>query len=176
MEFRTTMNLLDIIKGRRSIRKYQSREVEQEKIDKILEAAQWAPSAANRQPWHFIVIQDPETRKKLGAIHSHGRFMKESPVVIAVLGDPEANEKYFLCDPHQAIQNIMLMAYWLELGSCWMGVRGTSFESKMKTLLGVPDSLHLICTVSLGYPNEEQTKTRKELSEIVSWERYGQRK
>jgi nitroreductase len=174
MECRTTMNLLDIIKGRRSIRRYQSREVEQEKIDKILEAGQWAPSASNRQPWHFIVIRDPETRKRLGAIHSHGRFMKESPVVIAVLGDPEAHEKYYLCDPHQAIQNLMLMAHYLELGTCWMGVRGTSFEPKMKTLLDIPDSLHLICTVSLGYPNEERTKTRKALSEIVSWEGYGQ--
>jgi nitroreductase len=167
------MNFLDIIKGRRSIRKYQSREVEQEKIDQILEAAQWAPSASNRQPWHFIVIRDTETRKQLGALHKNGRFMKESPVVIAVLGDPEVHEKYFLSDPHQAVQNILLTAHWLGLGTCWIGVRGTTIEPKMKTLLGVPESQHLICTISLGYPDEARTKTRKPISEIVSWERYG---
>ncbi|TRO56439.1 nitroreductase family protein, partial [Candidatus Bathyarchaeota archaeon] len=88
------MDLVDIIKNRRSIRQYLPRKVEREKIDTILEAAQWAPSASNKQPWHFIVVQDPVTRTRLGQLHPHGRFMKQSPVVIVVLGNPEAHPKY----------------------------------------------------------------------------------
>ncbi|MFW9935713.1 MAG: nitroreductase family protein [Candidatus Thorarchaeota archaeon] len=167
------MEFLDLLKGRRSIRQYHSREVEKEKIDTILEAAQWAPSASNKQPWHFIVIQDKATRKRLGQIHSHGRFMEEAPVVIVVLGNPEAHPKYYLCDPHQAVQNILLTAFWLGLGSCWMGVRGAPFENEIKELLEVPQGLTVICTVSIGYSDQKRESTRYPLSELVSWESYG---
>ena len=167
------MEFLEIIKGRRSIRKYLPREVEKEKIDIILEAAQWAPSASNKQPWHFIVVTDAKTRTKLGQLHPYGRFMKESPVVIVVLGNPEAHQKYYLCDPHQAVQNILLAAYWQELGSCWMGVRGASFESEIKELLNIPESYTVVCTISVGYPNEKRKSIRHPIDELVSWERFG---
>ncbi len=167
------MEFLDIIKGRRSIRKYLPREVEQVKIDTILEAAQWAPSASNKQPWHFIVVRDTKIRTRLGELHPHGRFMKESPVVIVVLGNPEVHPKYYLCDPHQAIQNMLLTAYWQGLGSCWMGVRGTSFEDEIKELLNIPESFTVVCTISIGYPNHKRESKRFSLAEIVSWERYG---
>ena len=167
------MEFLEVIKGRRSIRKYLPREVEAEKIDAILKAAQWAPSASNKQPWHFIVVQDSKTRSHLGQLHPHGRFMKESPVVIVVLGNPEAHQKYYLCDPHQAVQNILLTAYWLGLGSCWMGVRGASFEDNIKELLGVPEALTIVCTISIGYPNHTRKSTRFPINELVSWEQFG---
>ena len=167
------MEFLEIIKGRRSIRKYLPREIEKEKITTILEAAQWAPSASNKQPWHFIVVQDPSNRARLGQLHSHGRFMKESPVVIVVLGIPDAHPKYYLCDPHQAVQNILLAAYSLGLGSCWMGVRGASFEDDIKKLLNVPESYTIICTISIGYPNEKRQSKRYPIDELVSWERFG---
>jgi nitroreductase len=167
------MDFLQVIKGRRSIRKYLPRKVENEKIETILEAAQWAPSASNKQPWHFIVVQDSVTRTRLGQLHPHGRFMKEAPVVIVVLGNPEAHPKYYLCDPHQAVQNILLTAYSLGLGSCWMGVREASFEEDIKQLLNIPESYAVICTLSIGYPNEERESKRNPLSELVSWERFG---
>ncbi|MFX1319390.1 MAG: nitroreductase family protein [Promethearchaeota archaeon] len=167
------MDLLDIIKGRRSIRQYLPRKVEKEKIDTILEAAQWAPSASNKQPWHFIVVQDPVTRTRLGQLHPHGRFMKQSPVVIVVLGNPEAQPKYYLCDPHQAVQNILLTAHWLGLGTCWMGVRGAAFESDFKEVLGIPQSYTVVCTIALGYPDQKRRSTRFPIKEIVSWEQFG---
>ena len=89
------MEFLEIIKGRRSIRKYLPREVEKEKLESILEAAQWAPSASNKQPWHFIVVKNSKTRTRLGQLHPYGRFMKESPIVIVVLGNPEVHPKYY---------------------------------------------------------------------------------
>ena len=167
------MDLVDIIKNRRSIRQYLPRRVEREKIDTILEAAQWAPSASNKQPWHFIVVQDPVTRTRLGQLHPHGRFMKQSPVVIVVLGNPEAHPKYYLCDPHQAVQNILLTSHWLGLGTCWMGVRGASFEDDFKEILGIPESYTVICSISLGYPDQKRRSTRLSIKEIVSWEQFG---
>jgi nitroreductase len=168
------MEVLEAIRHRRSIRKYQTKEVEKEKLNKILEAARWAPSASNKQPWHFIVVRDDETRKQLADIHTYGRFMKESPVVIVVLGYPEKHPKYHLADPHNAVQNILLSAYSQGLGTCWMGVRDTDFEPRFKNILQIPNDLRVVCAVSLGYPNEERQSNRFSLDEIVSWEKYGE--
>jgi len=82
------MDVFEAILGRRSIRRYLDKPVEEEKILKRLLAATWAPSAHNSQHWNFIVVRDAETRRKLAEIHRWGRFMAESPVVIAVIGDP----------------------------------------------------------------------------------------
>lgn len=168
-----TMDVLHAIRHRRSIRKYHSRPVEQEKIKTILEAGQWAPSASNKQPWHFIVIQDESLRKQLAEIHTWGRYMAESPVVIVVLGDPEKHAKYHLADPHNAVQNMLLAAYSLGLGTCWMGVRDTPFEEEFRRVLGIPAKYRVICSVSVGYPAEERESKRLPLDEIVSWEKFG---
>ncbi|MHA2081506.1 MAG: nitroreductase family protein, partial [Candidatus Thorarchaeota archaeon] len=82
------MDTIKAIRDRRSIRKYKSDDVSDEDLHTILQAGRWAPSASNKQPWHFIIIQNPEMRMKLADIHPYGRFMKESVVVIVVLGDP----------------------------------------------------------------------------------------
>lgn len=168
------MEVLEAIHQRRSIRKYQSKNIEEDKISIILEAARWAPSASNKQPWHFIVVKDDNTRKQLADIHTYGRFMKESPVVIVALGYPEKHQRYHLSDPHNAVQNILLSAYSLGLGTCWIGVRDTDFESKFREILNIPSDVRVVCAVSLGYPNEERQSNRFPLHEIVSWEKYGE--
>jgi nitroreductase len=167
------MDVLEAIRNRRSIRKYISKEVEEEKLQKILEAGRWAPSASNKQPWHFIVVRDESTRRKLADIHTYGRFMAESPVVIVVLGDPDKHPKYYLADPHNAVQNMLLAAYSLGLSTCWMGIRDTSFESKIKMLLDVPNDMRVICSVALGYSNVERDSSRFDLDDIVSREKFG---
>lgn len=170
------MDLLEAIKSRRSIREYLAQDVEDEKLNTILEAARWAPSAGNKQPWHFIIVKDSKMRKQLGKMHPHGRWMKDSPVVIVVLGNPYMHPKYHLCDPHQAIQNMLLTAHSLGLGTCWMGVRDTTFEQDFKDLLGVPKHMRVICTISLGYSKQKRTSSRFPLSEMVSWEHYGRKR
>jgi nitroreductase len=167
------MDVLEVIRKRRSIRKYISKPVEEDKLQKILEAGRWAPSASNKQPWHFVVIRDESMRKKLADIHAYGRFMAESPVVIIVLSDPERHPRYYIADPHNAVQNMLLAAYSLGLSTCWMGVRDTPYEAEFKKLLDVPDKFRIICSVSLGYSNQERDSSRRSLDEIVSWERYG---
>ncbi|MHA2397194.1 MAG: nitroreductase family protein, partial [Candidatus Thorarchaeota archaeon] len=99
------MDTIKVIRERRSIRKYKSDEVDEESLQIILQAGRWAPSASNKQPWHFIVIRNQEMRTKLADIHNYGRFMRESPVVIVVLGDPAKHPRYPLADAHQAVQN-----------------------------------------------------------------------
>jgi nitroreductase len=167
------MDVLEAIRNRRSIRKYKDTEVEQEKVRTILEAGQWAPSASNRQPWHFIVVRDKQTRENLANAHPYGRFMKQSPVVIVVLGEPSRHPRYNLADPHNAVQNMLLAAYGEGLSTCWMGVRDTDIEPVFRKLLSVPEELRVVCSISVGYGDQERTSNRRSLEEMVSWESFG---
>lgn len=166
------MDLFEAILGRRSIRRYLNKPVEEEKILKCLHAAIWAPSARNSQHWNYVVVRDAETRRKLAEIHTHGRFMAESPVVIAVIGSP-SKSIFWREDLGAAVQNMLLAAHAQGLGTCWMGVADTPFEEPIKKLLGVPENLRVLCTVSLGYPAEKPIRGREPLSYKVHWEKYG---
>lgn len=166
------MNVLEAIRNRRSIRKYLSKPVEREKLDKILEAGRWAPSASNKQPWHFVIVTNEDKRKELADVHPYGRFMAESPVVIIVLGDPELHPKYHLADPHNAVMNMLLAAYAQDLGTCWMGVRDTDIEPKFRELLSIPESLRVVCCVSLGYHDVDRDSSRRDIDDIVHWESF----
>ncbi|MHA3964248.1 MAG: nitroreductase family protein [Candidatus Thorarchaeota archaeon SMTZ1-45] len=170
------MDTIKAIRERRSIRKYKSDNVKEDELETILQAGRWAPSASNKQPWHFIIIHNEDMRKKLADIHDYGRFMKESPVVIVVLGDPEKHPRYHLADPHQAVQNMLLAAYSLGLATCWMGVRDTDLEPQFREALGIPEKLRVICSISLGYGDQDRQSTRFPLDEITSWETYGGKK
>ncbi|MFW9838962.1 MAG: nitroreductase family protein [Candidatus Thorarchaeota archaeon] len=170
------MDTIKAIRERRSIRKYLADDVDDEALETILQAGRWAPSASNKQPWHFIIIKDANMRKKLAEIHNYGRFMRESPVVIVVLGDPSKHHRYHLADPHQAVQNMLLAAYSLGLSTCWMGVRDTDLEPQFRDALDIPENLRVICSVSLGHGDQERTSSRFSLEEITSWEKYGGKK
>ena len=168
------MDLFEAIRTRRSIRKYdRNRDVEPEKIQACLDAARWAPSASNKQPWHFVVVRGRAVREKLANIHPYGKFMSDSPVVIVVLGDPKKHSKFYKYDPPVATQNFLLAAHAQGLGTCWMGVVDSPFEPDLKKLLGVPESLSIICTISVGYYVEKPEKTRFPLEEMVSYEQFG---
>ena len=167
------MDVVKAIRERRSIRKYKSSEVEAEKVSTILQAGRWAPSASNKQPWHFIVVRDNAMRKKFAEVHNYGRFMAESPVVLVVLGDKTKHPKYYLADPHNAVQNMLLAAYSLGLGTCWMGVRDTDIEPIFREILDVPEKYRIVCSISVGYHDVDARKNRVELSEIVSYEKFG---
>lgn len=167
------MDVIEAIRSRRSIRRYKPNPVRDDEILSCLEAARWAPSADNFQPWEFLVVRDPETRKKLADIHTDGRFMKDSPVVLVVLTNPNRSPTYYHGDAAVATQNLLLAAHSIGLGTCWMGVMDSGFEEPIKKLLGIPGSLRVLCTVSLGRPAERPISSRKSLQSIVHWERYG---
>lgn len=166
------MDTLQLLKSRRSIRKYKDKEVEKEKILTCLEAARWAPSASNKQPWEFLIVQDKKTRKKLADIHPYAKFVEESPVVFVPLTNPEIHSKYHMSDTALTIMHFMIQAHAEGLGTCWAGVINTEIEPKIKELLGIPDHLHVLALVALGYPDQKRTSNRKELSELIHWEKY----
>ncbi|MFP3951390.1 MAG: nitroreductase family protein [Candidatus Bathyarchaeia archaeon] len=163
---------LDLLKSRRSIRRYKDKPVEEEKIERCLEAARWAPSASNRQPWEFLVVRDEKVRQRLSEIHPYAKFVAESPVVFVPLTNPELHSKYHMSDTALATLQYMLEAHSLGLGTCWAGVIGSSMEDEIKEMLGIPDHLNVLALVATGYPNEEPTKTRKDLDELVHHEQY----
>ncbi|MGD9397898.1 MAG: nitroreductase family protein [Candidatus Thorarchaeota archaeon] len=167
------MDTIKAIRERRSIRKYKPDEVSDEDLETILQSGRWAPSASNKQPWHFIVIREEGMRKKLADIHAYGRFMRESPIVIVVLGDPVKHPRYYLADAHQAVQNMLLTAHSLGLATCWMGVRDTDYEPQFREALDIPEKLRVVCSVSLGYGDQERQSTRFPLEDMTSWEKFG---
>ena len=167
------LDALELLKTRRSIRKYKSTPVETEKLEKCLEAARWAPSASNKQPWEFLIVTDAEKRKKLAEFHPYGKFVTESPVVFIPLTNPNIHSKYHLSDTALATLQFMIEAHSLNIGTCWAGVIGTAFEPKIKDLLKIPEHLNVLALVAVGYANESRNSKRKSLESLIHNESYG---
>jgi len=168
------MDVLEAIKGRRSIRKYTQERVSEEQVAQILEAGRWAPSRGNSQAWKFIVVKNAKLLKDLGEAIPTGKFLAEAPVGIAVVIDPRAS-KHPEQEGGAAIQNMLLAAHALGLGACWTSVYGTYCEEKTRQLLQIPDEEWLLSVVSIGHPAETPEKGRKELDEITFADKYGLR-
>ncbi len=169
---KSKMNVLELLKTRRSIRKYKSTPVEEEKIQKCLEAAQWAPSASNKQPWEFMIVKDNKTRQKLAEMHPYAKFVTESPVVFIPLTDPSIHAKYHQSDTALTTLQFMIMAHAQGLGTCWAGVIQSPFENEIKRLLGIPEKLHVLALVAVGYPDQERDSKRKPLESLLHEETY----
>lgn len=163
------MDVFEAIKIRRSVRSYQNRPVEKEKIDMILEAARLAPSAKNRQEWRFIVVTDEEKRKRLIDACKGQRFVGEAPVVIVGLADPSVS-RWYEVDVGIAMEHMVLEAIELGLGSCWIGA---FYPEKVKDLLNIPKDKEVVALLTLGYPRDSGDRTtRKSLEEIVCYNEY----
>ena len=158
----------EVLEKRRSIRKYKDTPVPKEKILKMLEAARVAPSASNRQPWHFVVVENKETIKKL----AKQDWAAGAPVMIVGLADQAASPNWCSNDLGIAFEHIVLAATNLGLGTCWMGQTGR--EELVRRLLDIPDSFKVVAVLPVGVPDETPVaKERKNLEAIVSWEKYG---
>ncbi|MFC1906007.1 nitroreductase family protein [Chloroflexota bacterium] len=168
------MSILELIKSRRSIRKYTSSKVSGNDIDKLVEAGRWAPSSGNRQPWKFIIVSQEETLQALSLVLKTGRFIGEAPLAIAVVVNPAVSRRY-LEDGGAAIQNIMLEAHALGYGSCWIGCYDSPQEEPAKHILGIPDNEILQAIVTVGHPVEIPEKTRKGIEETVFHESYSKK-
>ena len=181
------MGLMELIRARRSVRRYAERPVERAVIEECLEAARLAPSAENAQPWRFVVVDDAEAKARLAAAAFSGvyrptRFAAKAPVLIAVLAKPDivANRlgtaiqgtKYYLIDCGIACQQFVLRATELGLGVCYIG-----WYSKrgVRKALQVPRSHDIVVLLSVGYPagGSGKPKPRKQLYDLVSYNRFG---
>ena len=170
------MDVFEAVKTRRSIRKYQDRNVEQEKIKKILESARLSPSACNNQPWHFIVVSEKTARQSLFPAYPREWFAK-APVIIVACVMPEASwirkdgEAYWKVDAAIAVQDMVLVAHELGLGTCWVAAFD---EAKIKAALGVPEKVRVVALLPVGYPAEAKDviTERKPSDEIVHYEHW----
>ncbi len=163
------MEFDEVLKSRRSIRRYKGTPVPRESIVKVLEAARVAPSAGHRQPWHFVVVEDEGARERLAGRSS---WAAVAPVMIVAVADPVASPNWYMNDIGIAFEHIVLAATSLGLGTCWMGQ--TRRDAEVKEILGIPDELRVIAIIPLGEPDETPgPKDRKSLEEIVSWEKFG---
>lgn len=172
------MDVFEAVKLRRSIRSYRPKPVPTKSLNKILEAARLAPSAHNSQPWHFIIVTDPEKRKAIAKECMFGRFLSESPVVIVGCGDPSASPGFYVQDTTIALEHMVLVATGEGLGTCWIGAFK---ENSIKKLLKIPDKLRIVSLLALGFSKESLDLTRalvhampprKKLHEITSFEEY----
>ncbi|MDY6848667.1 MAG: nitroreductase family protein [Thermodesulfobacteriota bacterium] len=154
--------VLDLLKKRRSIRKYEDRPVEQEKIDQLLEAALRSPSSRGRNPWEFVVTTDPELRRRIALAKEHGSaFLAEAPLVVAVVADPEKCDVW-IEDCSIASIILQLTAESLGLSSCWVQIRRRdhndeiSAEKYLKQLLDLPERFVVEAVIGIGYPGESK--------------------
>ncbi|MFX1487333.1 MAG: nitroreductase family protein [Promethearchaeota archaeon] len=157
------MDVVDCIRERRSIRKYEQKKVEEEKITVLLDAMRWAPSAGNSQPWEFIIIRDKDLLVKIASEAAYGSFIADAPLAIAIVTDPRAS-RWHIVDGSLASQNLQLAAWALGLGTCWIG---TMNRESVKEILDIPKEKHLLTVFPLGYPAEKPAKSRKSLEELV---------
>ncbi len=167
--------IMEEIFERRSIRKYSDKEVEEEKIEKLLKAAVAAPSAGNEQPWHFIVIRDRDKLNHLAEVHPYAKMLRESPLAIAVCADldKQRHEGFWVQDCAAATQNILLEAVSLELGAVWIGAYPNQKREKaVSEVLEVPQNIKTVSLISIGYPAEEKGKTDRLTTDIVHYNKW----
>jgi len=165
------MSVYEIIMKRRSIRRYKRGSLTKEQIVKLLEAARWAPSAANRQPWHFIVVVDDELKEKLVHACRGQRFVGEAACVIVGLADMERSPKWAIVDTTIALEHIVLVAEEMGLGTCWIGAFE---EDKVKNPLGIPDRFKVVALLTVGFPDESPPpRPRRDLTDIASLNTFG---
>ncbi|MDP6776269.1 MAG: nitroreductase family protein [Candidatus Latescibacteria bacterium] len=169
------MDVYEAIKTRRSVRAYQDKPVPEEVLDRILEAARWAPSARNLQPYKFVIVEDPEVRRQLGVAADDQAFVGQAPVVIAaVTSDPDrvmsCEVPPYAVDAAIALDHLTLAAASEGLGTCWIGAFS---QPRVRKILSVPDSHKVVSLMPLGYPaDNEAPRTRKSRDELVSIDRF----
>jgi nitroreductase len=149
------MELFEGLLSRRSIRKYTGEKIDEETIRSIIKAGMYAPSANNRRPWHFIIVDDREIMKKIMKVHPYSAMLSEASHAVIVCGDEklENGPGYYVLDCSAATQNILLAAHALGLGGVWLGVEPRSERKKaIKEIFGLPEYIHPVSIISIGRP------------------------
>ena len=142
---------------RRSIRSYKTEPIADQDVEALLRAAMAAPSAGNEQPWHFVVIRDRETMKRIMDVHPYSGMLDHAPLCIAVCAELalEKYDGYWVQDTSAATQNILLAAHAIGLGAVWLGVHPVeSRQSGVKDILNLPDGVECLSLIAIGCPAE----------------------
>lgn len=173
------LDILGAIKGRRSIRFFTKQPVSEEEIKTLIDAARQAPSAGNVQPWEFVIVRKAEVKHEVAVAAGDQTFVEEAPVVIVVCANEDSVERaygsrgvtlYCLQDTAAATQNILLAAYSLGLGTCWVGAFE---EAEVSEALKIPEGVRPVAIIPVGHATANPPKhPRRALSEIMHHERY----
>lgn len=166
------MEVYEAVKTVLAVRRYEEKPIPPELVAQIVEAGRLTASSMNRQPWHFIVVEEPETLQQMGNLARTGPYIADAPLAIAVAIEKES--PYGVSDASRAIQSMVLTAWGAGVGSNWVGFKNLG---DVGALLDVPESFEVLAVLSLGYPTRDLgqgKKQRKPLAEVASRERFGQ--
>ncbi|MEJ2056742.1 MAG: nitroreductase family protein [Desulfofustis sp.] len=172
------MDVYEAIQTRRSVRSYQSGDVSDDVVERLLRAAMLAPSAGNQRPWRFLVVRDRDKLSRIPSFHPYCKMITQVPVAIVVCGDPSAKKWPDLWpqDCSAAVQNLLLAARAEGLGAVWTGVY--PFEERMaglRRLFAIPAQIYPFAVVPVGYPKDpgESFKAKDRYQpELVHWEYF----
>lgn len=158
------------------MRRYEDRPLEEGTVETLLEVAHWAPSAGNRQPWFFYVVEDETMKNQLVEVALGQEFIAEAPVIIVVCADPERSAQryrdrgrhlYCIQDTAAAMQNMLLTAESMGLGTCWIGAFD---EEACIRALSLPEHLRPVGMTPVGYPAQSpDARQRRPVDEIVEY-------
>lgn len=166
------MDLFDAIRRRRSIRRFRPDPVPQALLEQIVDAGRLAPTAHNDQPWEFVVVTSPGTRRQIAEITDYGKFIADAPACVVVLSRPT---RHAVEDGSAATANMLLAATGLGLGSCWVAGYTKAYAAKIAALCGAPGDLVLISMIAIGYPDESPAPSKRSLDDVLHWEVLGRK-
>lgn len=170
------MDVYEAIHLRKSVRAYQDRDIPEDTLLKILDAARHAPSASNRQEWRFVVVRDEKKRSQLAQATFEQGFVSQAPVVLVCCAQTDnhvmsCNQLCYPIDVAIAVDHITLCAAAEGLGTCWIGAFG---EQGVKEVLGIPGDIRVVALLPLGYPRDpsKMAKRRLPIEKIVKYDRW----
>lgn len=168
----STQDTLTTIMRRRSVRAFDPAPIAPADLQKILTAVQQAPSAANRQPVHFVVVRDAEQKRRVASAAANQHWLAEADAIFIAVGFPAESQRWYVVDASIALENMVLAATSLGYGTCWIGAFN---EEKVREVVGLPPEARVVAMSPIGRPAETpDARPRKSFDQLFSFERYGQ--
>lgn len=172
------MTFEEIILSRRSIRRYKDEKIDPDSVKKIIRAAMYAPSAVNKRPWNFIIIEDKLQMGKVMEIHPNSKMLRYASHAILICGDEnlQHDDGYWIADCGAATQNLLLAAHGMGIGACWIGIYPRIQRMKdISSIFKLPAHIKPFALVSLGYPDETKDIPERYEEEKVFFELWGRK-
>lgn len=169
------MEILEALKTRRSVRKYNSRKISDIDITELIKCAMYSPSALDRQPWHFVVINKEELFNEIFKVTSHADMIKEASHAIIICGDKtlEGNQGLLIEDISAATENLLIAAHSFGIGSVWVGIYPfEDIEKEIIKLFKIPESIIPVSLVVLGYPAENPAQPERYKEDRVHYNKW----
>jgi nitroreductase len=163
--------VIETIKQRRSIRKYENRKISKDILKDLVDCARLAPTGYNNQPWTFVVVEEQELRDEIANKAKYGKFIHDAGACIAVFCEEDAETA--IEDACAATENIMIAAKAYDLGTCWVNSHQKAHSEAVKELLNCPREMELMTLIAVGYPAEsEKNISKKSLDQVLEWNSF----